>query len=180
MSGSLEALTSAITALQLPKTATKILHAGVGPVTESDVQLASIPTVTSQDPATIIAFNVPHRSVAKLLEQNKVPCIQGTVIYKILDDIRHLLGELVEPTFRTEVLGKAEIVQVFTLSNGHRVAGSRVLDGQLQKASTVIVERGPTEVFRGIFFQSLIGEHLIELKKKRSHGHTQSLQGKRA
>ncbi|OGV91340.1 translation initiation factor IF-2 [Microgenomates group bacterium RIFCSPHIGHO2_01_FULL_45_11] len=113
-----------------------IVQAGVGPVTESDVMLAA------DAGARIIAFNVPiPAAIEKLANNEKVAIFRYQLIYELLEDVEKQILKLLEPTIDEEELGRAEIVAEFTIKN-ERVAGCKVLNGELGKTDLIHWQRG--------------------------------------
>jgi translation initiation factor IF-2 len=144
--GSAEALRNALQRLAAASDELEadILHMGVGDVTESDVALA----VAAQ--AVIIAFRVtapaPVRKVAK---DEHVSIRFYEIIYDALEDLRKELEGMLEPIYREERIGRAEVAQVFRSQAFEQVAGCRILEGRLQRGATIVVRRQREEVFRG-------------------------------
>lgn len=113
-----------------------IVGAGVGPVTESDVLLAS------SSGARIFAFNVPvSADVAKIAANESVTIKKYRVIYELLDDVEKSILKLLEPTIDEEELGTAEIIASFDIRND-RIAGCRVKTGVISKIDLLHLKRG--------------------------------------
>jgi len=144
VAGSLEALTEHVSRLGNDEVATKILHAGVGAVNEGDVLLAQA------SKAVVLAFRVGVEPKAKALAQRKgVDVRPYDVIYELLEDVRAALEGLLEPEIITEVVGSAEVRQVFETSGSARIAGSNVRSGRVTRGARARVVRDGAVVFEG-------------------------------
>ncbi|KAJ3091365.1 hypothetical protein HK102_000823 [Quaeritorhiza haematococci] len=150
--GSLEALEQAIAGLPSHEVRPNIVHAGVGPVLDSDVNMA----VAAK--ATILAFNVPtdKKTVAQA-RRNAVPIVSHNIIYHLLDSIKELMSELLPPEQIQETKGTAEIAQIFSVSvkaSGggkveEKVAGCKVTNGKILRNGRVKILRSEEVVFDG-------------------------------
>ena len=144
LQGSLEAIKPTLERLGEEKTKVRILHTGVGNVTESDVYLAAASN------AVIIAFNVKVDSAAQRLAQNEGVDIRSyDVIYKLSDDIEAALKGMLEPTYKEQIDGHAEVLQLFKVGKTTVIAGSRITDGKLTRSAQVRVLRGGKVIFTG-------------------------------
>ncbi|UCH78518.1 MAG: translation initiation factor IF-2 [Candidatus Coatesbacteria bacterium] len=144
VAGSLEALVEHLGPLGDEEVATKILHTGVGPVNESDVLLASA------SEAVIIAFRVGVEAKAKkLAQQEGVEIRTYDVIYETIEDVRAALEGLLEPEIVTEVVGEAEVRQVFPLSASAKVAGCMVQSGRVFRGARARVLREEAAIHEG-------------------------------
>jgi translation initiation factor IF-2 len=124
--GSLEALRSAFEKLEHPDLEVRIIHAGVGPVNESDVTLAAA------SDAIIIGFNVrPEKKAKALSEQEGVDVKLYTVIYDAVDEVKLAMEGMLDAVVEEQSLGKAEVREVFKLSKWGIVAGCAVLQGKV-------------------------------------------------
>ena len=123
----------------------RVLHCGVGGITETDVLLASASN------AIIIGFNVrPDPTAAELAEREKVEIRLYDVIYDVMKSVRAAMEGLLEPVIQERVVGRAEVRQVFKLSKAGVVAGSYVVDGTLVRAgASARVHRGGAVIFEG-------------------------------
>ncbi len=127
--GSIEAITHALDELGTDEVAARVLYAGVGGITESDVTLAAA------SKAPIIGFNVRANAQAREAAQRKgVEIRYYNVIYDLVDDIKAAMSGLLSPELRETFLGNAEIKEIFHISKVGKVAGCLVTEG--------IVERG--------------------------------------
>ncbi len=143
--GSSEALAGAVEKLTTEAVKLRVIHNGVGGITESDVLLAAA------SGAIIIGFNVrPEPKAAALAEQQGVDVRLYTIIYDAIGDIKAAMEGLLEPTLKERTLGRAEVRQVFTIPKAGVVAGSYVIDGTISRASAgVRVIRDNVVVYQG-------------------------------
>ncbi|MGH9483047.1 MAG: translation initiation factor IF-2, partial [Terriglobales bacterium] len=124
--GSEEVLVDTLTKLSTDKVKLRIIHSGVGAITETDVLLASA------SHAVIIGFNVrPERKAADLAELEKVDIRSHSIIYELTDEIKRAMHGLLEPTFKETILGRAEVQQTFRIPKVGMVAGCLVKEGKL-------------------------------------------------
>ncbi len=144
VAGSAEALVEHLSGLGNEEVSTKILHSAVGTVNEGDVLLAG----ASQ--AVLIAYRVPVESKARKLAQSEgVEIRHYDVIYETIEDVRAALEGLLEPEIVTEVVGTAEVRQVFDVSSAVRVAGSMVTGGRILRGARARVLREGEVVHEG-------------------------------
>lgn len=143
--GSSEALAGAVEKLPTEAVKLRVIHNGVGGITESDVLLAAASR------AIIIGFNIrPEPKAAALAEQQGVDVRLYTIIYDAIADIKAAMEGLLEPTLKERTLGRAEVRQVFTIPKAGVVAGSYVIDGTISRASAgVRVIRDNVVVYQG-------------------------------
>jgi translation initiation factor IF-2 len=143
--GSSEALATAIEKLPTDLVKLRVIHNGVGGITESDVLLAAASN------AIIIGFNIrPETKASALAEKEGVDVRLYTIIYDALADIKAAMEGLLEPTLKERVLGRAEVRQVFTVSKAGTIGGSYVIDGTISRASAgVRVIRDNVVVYQG-------------------------------
>jgi len=143
--GSSEALAAAVEKLPTEVVKLRVIHNGVGGITESDVLLAAASN------AIIIGFNIrPEPKASALAEKEHVDVRLYTIIYDALNDIKAAMEGLLEPTLKERVLGRAEVRQVFTVSKAGTIAGSYVVDGTITRASAgVRVIRDNVVVYQG-------------------------------
>jgi translation initiation factor IF-2 len=134
--GSIEAIVNSLNKLSTPEVRVNILHATVGGITTGDVQLAEA------SDAIIIGFNaVPDANARQLAERTGVDIRHYQIIYEIIDDIRKALEEGLAPEIRLQVLGHADIRQVFKVSRVGSVAGCYVTDGVANRNAKVRITR---------------------------------------
>jgi translation initiation factor IF-2 len=142
--GTAEVLSDTLQKLSSDKVPIRVLHAGVGAITENDVNLA----LTSD--AIIIGFNVrPERKAAELAEQENVDIRLHTIIYELTDEIKKAMTGLLEPVFREAYRGRAEVRETFRISKVGTVAGCYVQDGVIPRDSQVRLLRDNVVVFTG-------------------------------
>ena len=124
--GSSEALKTAIEKIQHAEVAPKIILSSIGVITETDVTLASASN------AILIGFNVRPNKEAKLLAENhKIKIKFFNIIYEVLDFVNSSLSGLLKPDLKEVIVGSAEIQEIFKVSKIGKVAGSKVLDGEI-------------------------------------------------
>ncbi len=142
--GSIEAMREALKKLSTEAVKVSILHEGVGGVTETDVNLASASN------AIIIGFNVrPVTNAQMLAEKEQVDVRTYAVIYDAINDIRKALEGLLEPTYREHFLGRAQVIQLFSIHKVGQIAGSVVLDGKVVRGSHARLLRDNVIVYDG-------------------------------
>lgn len=142
--GSIEALRESFTRLSTDEVKVRIIHTGVGAVTESDVMLASASN------AVIICFNVrPDGKSSSLAEREGVEIKSYSIIYEAVDDVRKAMEGLLAPEFKEVVVGRADVRQTFNIAKAGTVAGCMVVDGKIQRTSKVRVLRDGAVVYTG-------------------------------
>jgi translation initiation factor IF-2 len=142
--GSVQVLADSLAKMSTEKVRIKVIHSGVGAITESDVLLASASN------AIIIGFNVrPERKAQDLADQEDVEIRLHSIIYELQDEIRKAMLGLLDPVFREAYLGRAEVLEIFRIPKIGIIAGSRVTDGVLRRDADVRVKRGGEEVYKG-------------------------------
>jgi translation initiation factor IF-2 len=144
VTGSVEVLADSLQKMSTEKVRIKVIHTGVGAITESDILLASASN------AIIIGFNVrPERKGADLAEQEGVEIRLHSIIYELQDEIRKAMLGLLDPVFKENYLGKAEVLNIFRIPKIGTIAGCRVLDGVLRRDADIRLTRGGEQVFKG-------------------------------
>ena len=142
--GSVEAIISALEKLGTDEVAARVVHAGVGGISESDITLAEASN------AAIIGFNVrAHKEARSLAEQSNLEIRYYNIIYNLVDDVKSAMSGLLAPTLREEMLGNALILEVFNISKVGKVAGCRVTDGNVQRGANVRLIRDNVVVHEG-------------------------------
>ena len=142
--GSVEVLSDLLAKLSNDKVRLKVLHSGVGAITETDVLLASASN------AIIIGFNVrPERKAQELAEQEKVDIRLHSIIYELQDEIKRAMTGLLEPTIKETYQGRAEVRETFRIPKVGTVAGCTVIDGLVKRDSEVRLLRDNVVVFKG-------------------------------
>ena len=113
-------------------------------VTETDISL------TKASNAVLIAFNVkPSREAKKLAEQEKITIHNYNIIYEVLDFIKNKMSGLLTPDVQEKVIGSAEILEIFKVSKVGKVAGSKVIEGEILQDSNARVIRDGAIIFNG-------------------------------
>jgi len=144
VTGSVEVLADSLVRMSTEKVRVKVLHSGVGSITESDVLLATASN------AIIIGFNVrPERKAAELAQQEGIEIRLHSIIYELQDEIRLAMMGLLEPAFKETYLGRAEVLNIFRIPKVGTIAGCRVQDGVIRRDAEVKVMRGGEQVFKG-------------------------------
>jgi translation initiation factor IF-2 len=142
--GSLEAITAGLERLGTDEVAVRVLHSGVGGITESDVTLA----VASK--ALIIGFNVRANAQARELARRDGAEIRYySIIYELLDDAKALLSGMLAPSSRETITGHAEIREVFSITKVGKIAGCRVVDGIIRRAARLRLLRDDVVIYEG-------------------------------
>ena len=142
--GSAEAIVDALTRLSTPEVQVKIVASGVGGINESDVNLAK----TSG--ALLIGFNVRADSVAKkLADEEGLKPHYYSVIYELIDDVKSAMIGMLKPEFKEQIIGLAEVRQVFRSPKFGVVAGCMVMDGIVRRSNPIRVLRNHVVIFEG-------------------------------
>ena len=142
--GSIEAITGALEKLGTSEVGARILYAGAGGITESDVTLAEAAG------AAIIGFNVrAHKEAREAAERAGVEIRYYNIIYDLVDDVKKAMSGLLAPTLRETMLGNATILEVFKVSKVGNVAGCRVTDGTVERGANVRLIRDNVVVHEG-------------------------------
>ena len=142
--GSVEAIAGALEALGNDEVAARIIHSGVGGVTESDVTLAA------SAGAAIIGFNVRANAQARAAaEEEGIEIRYYNIIYNLVDDIKAAMSGLLTPELRETMLGNAEILEIFNISKVGKIAGCRVTDGVVQRGAGVRLIRDNVVIHEG-------------------------------
>ncbi len=142
--GSLEAIQQALTAIRSDKIGLKIMLSGVGNITENDVLLASASN------AVVIGFHVGLEDGAPgMAKREGVEIKLYSVIYELLDNVRDAMVGLLTPILKENVVGHADVIQVFDLSKKGKIAGCRVSQGRATSRSRVRVKRNNDVIYEG-------------------------------
>jgi translation initiation factor IF-2 len=144
--GSVEAIIGSLRKIEdeNPDIKVRVLHSGVGAITESDVTLAGA------SGGLIIGFNVRANAQAReLAEREKVDMRYYNIIYNVIDDAKKMLSGLLEPTRREEYLGQASVRQVFTITKVGKVAGCMVTAGTVKRGASVRLLRDNVVIHEG-------------------------------
>jgi translation initiation factor IF-2 len=142
--GSIEAIAGALEKLGTDEVGARILFAGVGGVSESDVTLAAA------SHAAIIGFNVrAHKEAREAAEQSGVEIRYYNIIYDLVDDVKKAMSGLLAPTLRETMLGNAQILEIFNISKVGKIAGCRVTDGKVERGANVRLIRDNVVIHEG-------------------------------
>jgi translation initiation factor IF-2 len=142
--GSVEAIIQALEKLGTDEVAARVLHAGAGGITESDVTLAEASGVP------IIGFNVrAHKEAREAAERGGIEIRYYNIIYDLVDDVKKAMSGLLAPTLRETMLGNALILEIFNVSKVGKIAGCRVTDGTVERGANVRLIRDNVVVHEG-------------------------------
>ena len=142
--GSSEALKMAVNKIKHEEVQAKIILSDIGMINETDVSLAKASN------ALLIGFNVkPNREAKKLAEEQKIDIKFFNIIYEALDYIEKSLSGLLEPDIKETVLGSAEIKKIFKVSSAGKIAGSKVISGEIKSKSKARIIRDGAVVYTG-------------------------------
>lgn len=142
--GSLEAIIGALDKLGTDEVTARVLHGGVGGITESDVTLAQASGVP------IIGFNVrAHKEAREAAERVGIEIRYYNIIYDLIDDVKKAMSGLLAPTLRETMLGNAQILEVFNISKVGKIAGCRVTDGTVERGANVRLIRDNVVIHEG-------------------------------
>ena len=142
--GYVGALTQSLEKLQTENVKVRIIHSGVGTVTESDIMLAN----TSN--AIIIGFNVrPSTNITTMAEREKVEIRTYRVIYEIIDDIEAAMKGMLDPVYKEVVMGKIEIRETFKVPGVGIIGGAYVLEGKVQRNAQIRLVRDGIVIHEG-------------------------------
>ena len=142
--GSAEAINASLEKLGTDEVAARVLHLGVGGINESDVTLAMA------SKALIIGFNVRANAQAReRARRDGIEIRYYSVIYDIINDIKAALSGMLAPTLRENIVGNAQILEVFDITKVGKIAGCRVTDGIIRRAATVRLLRDDTVIHEG-------------------------------
>ena len=142
--GSSEALKMAINKIEHKEVEAKIILSDIGMINETDVSLAKASN------AILIGFNVkPNREAKKLAEEQKIDIKFYNIIYEAIDYVEKSLSGLLEPDIKETILGSAEIQKIFKVSSAGKIAGSKVISGEIKSKSKARIIRDGTVVYNG-------------------------------
>ena len=142
--GSVEAVKQSLVKLSNEEVVVKVIHGGVGAITESDVSLASASN------AIIIGFNVRPDTTAKAVaEQEGVDVRLYRVIYQAIEDVEAAMKGMLDPIYEEKIIGHGEVRQTFKASGVGTIAGGYVLDGIFQRNCKVRITRGEEQIYEG-------------------------------
>ena len=142
--GSVEALSDSFSKLSTPEIQINIIHKGVGAITETDVMLASA------SDAIIIGFNVrPAGNARQLADKEEIDIRYYSIIYAAIDDLKDAMEGMLAPEMKEEILGTAEIREIFKISKVGSIAGSMVMDGKIVRSAKIRIIREGVVVHTG-------------------------------
>ncbi|HMK89331.1 MAG TPA: translation initiation factor IF-2 [Methylocystis sp.] len=142
--GSVEAIIAALEKLGTDEVAARVVHAGVGGISESDITLAEA------SGAAVIGFNVrAHKEAREEAERLGIEIRYYNIIYNLVDDVKAAMSGLLAPTLRESMLGNALILEVFDISKVGKVAGCRITDGRVERGANVRLIRDNVVVHEG-------------------------------
>lgn len=142
--GSAEAITASLGKFANDEVAAKVIHQGVGGITESDVSLAK------SSGGVILAFNArAGKQVRDLAESEGVEIRYYSIIYNLLDDVKDILSGMLEPERKETFIGYAEILQVFAITKVGKIAGCRVTEGNIKRGCGVRLLRDNVVIHEG-------------------------------
>jgi translation initiation factor IF-2 len=142
--GSVEALSDSFSKLSTEEIQINIIHKGVGAITETDVMLASA------SDAIIIGFNVrPAGNARQLADKEEIDIRYYSIIYAAIDDLKDAMEGMLAPEMKEEILGTAEIREIFKISKVGSIAGSMVMDGKIQRSAKIRIIREGVVVHTG-------------------------------
>tara|TARA_Y100000591_G_scaffold168080_1_gene145002 strand:+ start:7123 stop:9339 length:2217 start_codon:yes stop_codon:yes gene_type:complete len=142
--GSAEAIKFAISNIKHDEVKAKILLSDIGMVTETDITLAKA------SDAVVIAFNVkPSKEAKKMSEKENIKVKSFNIIYELIDFIKKRMSGLLTPEVNEEIIGTAEVLDIFKVSKVGKVAGSKVLNGEINQDSHARIIRDGSIVFNG-------------------------------
>jgi translation initiation factor IF-2 len=142
--GSVEAIAAALDKLGTDEVGARLVHAGVGGISESDIALAEASN------AVVIGFNVrAHKEAREASERSGIEIRYYNIIYNLVDDVKAAMSGLLAPTLRETMLGNAQILEVFDITKVGKVAGCRVTDGSVERGANVRLIRDNVVVHEG-------------------------------
>ncbi|MDI6045187.1 translation initiation factor IF-2 [Flavobacterium yafengii] len=142
--GSVEALSDSFSKLSTEEIQINIIHKGVGAITETDVMLASA------SDAIIIGFNVrPAGNARQLADKEEIDIRYYSIIYAAIDDLKDAMEGMLAPEMKEEILGTAEIREIFKISKVGSIAGCMVMDGKIVRSAKMRIIREGVVVFTG-------------------------------
>ena len=142
--GSAEAIKNAISTIKHDEVKPKIILSDIGMITETDI------TLSKASSAVLIAFNVkPTKEAKKLAEQEKIEINNYNIIYEVIDFVKQRMSGLLAPNIKEDIIGQAEILEIFKVSKVGKVAGSKVIEGEITQDSNARIIRDGAIIFNG-------------------------------
>ncbi len=162
VNGSAEAIQTSIMQIKSDKVKPEVIMSGVGEINESDITLAK----TAR--ALVIGFNVRANATAKeLAKQEGIDIRYYSIIYNLLDDIKMAMEGLLTPEIKENIIGTADVLQVFTVGKGTKVAGCRVAEGIIKRNAKIRLVRDNIVLYQGEIGQM---KHGMDDVKERKEG----------
>ena len=144
MHGSSDAIKGAISQIKHEEVKPNIILSDIGMVTETDVTLAKASN------AVLVAFNVkPTKEAKQLAEKEKIKISSYNIIYEVLDFIKKRMSGLLSPDITEQVLGSAEILEIFKVSKAGKVAGAKITNGEVLSTSNARLIRDGAIIYTG-------------------------------
>ena len=144
VNGSAEAVKNSLEKIEVEDVRVKVIRAGVGTITESDITLAKASN------AIIIGFNVrPNSKTIEIAKENGIEIRLYDIIYKVVEDMEAAMKGMLEPIYEEKITGEAEIRQIFKFSKVGNIAGCHVTDGKVVRDSMVRLIRDGVVVYTG-------------------------------
>ena len=165
--GSLEAIKQSLAKVKSDDVAIKVIHSGVGSISESDVMMAAA------SPGTLVlGFHTKANvHVRKLAEKTGIEVVTYEVIYKLVEDLTKILSGMLEDEILDIELGKYNVMQIFWTGKGEFVVGGKITEGVMQKGAKLRVMRDDEEVGVGeVAGLKLVNEDIDELEKGQECG----------
>src|SRR5690606_32070593 len=142
--GSVEAIVGALEKIGNDEVQARVIHAGVGGITESDVTLAEA------SGAAVIGFNVrAHKEAREASDRLGIEIRYYNIIYDLVDDVKQAMSGMLAPTLREHMLGNAQILEIFNITKVGKIAGCRVTDGVVQRGANVRLIRDNVVIHEG-------------------------------
>jgi len=142
--GSVEAIIGALAKLSTEEVAARVIHSGVGGITESDITLAAASN------AAVIGFNVrANKQAREASERDHVEIRYYNIIYDLVDDVKAAMSGMLSPERRETFIGNAEILEVFNISKVGKVAGCLITEGKVERGAGVRLIRDNVVVHEG-------------------------------
>ncbi|MDP6565153.1 MAG: translation initiation factor IF-2 [Alphaproteobacteria bacterium] len=142
--GSLEAIIAAVEKLNTDEVSARVLHAGVGGITESDIDLARA------SDAVVIGFNVRANAQAReMARHERIEIRYYSIIYELVDDLRKAMSGLLAPEIRETVIGGADVLEVFNVSKVGKIAGCRINTGLARRNARIRLLRDSVVIHEG-------------------------------
>jgi translation initiation factor IF-2 len=159
--GSVEAVSQSLTKLSNEEVVVKVIHGGVGAITESDVSLAAASN------AIIIGFAVrPDATAKSVADQQNVDIHLYNIIYEAIEDVERAINGMRAAVYEEQIQGHVEIRAIFKASKIGKIAGSNVIDGTITRSSKIRVNRGKDRIFEGELASLRIGKDDVKEVKK--------------